>query len=63
MAVISRGYAAAFRDDGKIVKSVGDVTAGEYLTLRVTDGEIDADVTGVRMADIKTCNGEENGNE
>lgn len=63
MAVISRGYSAVFGDDGKIVKSVGDVTAGKHLTLRVTDGEIDADVTGIRVIDKKTCNGEENGNE
>ena len=63
MAVISRGYSAVFGDDGKIVKSVGDVNAGEHLTLRVADGEIDADVTGVRAIDKKKCNGEENGNE
>ena len=61
MAVISRGYSVAFGEDRKIIRSVGDTCPGDHLTLRVSDGDIDATVIGA--VGKKMCNGEENGNE
>ncbi|MDX1687007.1 MAG: exodeoxyribonuclease VII large subunit [Candidatus Promineifilaceae bacterium] len=45
LATLSRGYAIVRRaDDGHIVRSVGDVTAGDRLRVRVADGSFDAAV-------------------
>ena len=44
LKVLGRGYAIAQNTDGEIVSSVGDVTAGDTLSLRVTDGEISCQV-------------------
>ncbi len=45
LATLSRGYAIVRReDDGRIVRSVGDVTAGDQLRVRVADGSFDAAV-------------------
>ncbi|WP_297209545.1 exodeoxyribonuclease VII large subunit [uncultured Flavonifractor sp.] len=44
LKVLGRGYAIARKGDGSIVRRVGDVRAGESLSLRVTDGEIPCQV-------------------
>lgn len=44
LKVLSRGYAIARREDGTVVSAVGDVTTGDSLSLRVTDGEISCQV-------------------
>ena len=44
LKVLGRGYAIARTTDGEIISSVGDVTAGDILSLRVTDGEISCQV-------------------
>lgn len=45
LATLSRGYAVVRReDDGRIVRSVGDVAAGDRLRVRVADGSFDAAV-------------------
>lgn len=44
LAVLSRGYGAAFGDDGKLVKSIKQVGAGGHISLRVSDGNINAEV-------------------
>ena len=41
-AVLKRGYAAVFTEDGRVVKSVNEVKDGDGLVLRVADGEIGA---------------------
>lgn len=47
MATLSRGYAIVRReDDGRIVRSTGDVVAGDHLRVRVADGSFDAAVEG-----------------
>lgn len=47
LATLSRGYAIVRRDDdGRIVRSVGDVAAGDRLRVRVADGSFDAAVEG-----------------
>ena len=44
LSVLLRGYAAVFSEKGKLVKSVEDVSQGEYLTLTTGDGKIGARV-------------------
>jgi exodeoxyribonuclease VII large subunit len=46
LSVLSRGYSVAFDERGTIVKSVSDVKSGEKITLRVSDGRINAEVCG-----------------
>lgn len=46
LAVLSRGYSVAFDENGTLVKSVSDVKSGEKITLRVSDGRINAEVCG-----------------
>jgi exodeoxyribonuclease VII large subunit len=41
LAVLARGYAIAFDNQGRIIKRAGDVKKGERLRLRVADGEMD----------------------
>ncbi len=48
MAVLSRGYGVLYGADGKIIKSVNDVTVGGDISCRTSDGEIDARVLRVR---------------
>jgi exodeoxyribonuclease VII large subunit len=42
--VLARGYAVVRKEDGDVVRSVTQVTTGERLTIRVSDGEIDTTV-------------------
>lgn len=44
MSVISRGYAAIFDSDGKVIKSVEDVDEGSVINLRMSDGTASATV-------------------
>lgn len=44
LSVLLRGYAAVFSEKGRLVKSVEDVSKGEYLTLTTGDGKIGARV-------------------
>lgn len=48
LAVLSRGFAAAFDENGKTVSGVASLARGGSLTLRFADGEADATVTDVR---------------
>lgn len=41
-AVLARGYSIAETDEGKLVKTVGDVRKNDKLTVRVSDGTIHA---------------------
>ena len=49
LAVLSRGYSAVYREDGLLVKSAENVKAGDCITVRTEDGELDASVTAVRL--------------
>ena len=44
LSVLLRGFSAVFKDDGKLLKSVDDVSVGESLSLRTADGTIIATV-------------------
>ncbi len=43
LAVLARGYSVATKD-GKTVKSSKELTAGDVVTLRLTDGKVDAKI-------------------
>ena len=45
LAILARGYSASFTDDGQtVVKSIGQVVAGDRIRVRVSDGRIVATV-------------------
>ena len=46
LKVLTRGYAVAAKEDDTIIRSVRDVTPGDPITVRVSDGIINASVTG-----------------
>jgi exodeoxyribonuclease VII large subunit len=47
LKVLARGYAIATRDDGRAVRSAGDVRPGDALHVRVRDARVDATVTHI----------------
>jgi exodeoxyribonuclease VII large subunit len=46
MAVLGRGFAVVSRSDGSVVRSVAQVSSGDALDVRVTDGSFAARVDG-----------------
>ncbi len=42
LAILARGYGAAFDKDGKIIKSIDQINSGDIFTLRLSDGEMEA---------------------
>ncbi|MBO4949949.1 MAG: exodeoxyribonuclease VII large subunit [Clostridia bacterium] len=44
MAVLSRGYAAVFDGDGKVINSVGKLKKDDDITFKVSDGEAKAKI-------------------
>jgi exodeoxyribonuclease VII large subunit len=48
MRVLERGFSLTQRADGHVVTSAADVQPGERITVRVSDGGIDAAVEGTR---------------
>ena len=56
LAVISRGYSAVYRKDGKLVKSIGDVVPGDGISFTTKDGHVDCvvekTVPGTSVRDI-----------
>lgn len=40
LATVARGYAILQHEDGRVVRSVLDTTAGEYLQARLSDGQL-----------------------
>jgi exodeoxyribonuclease VII large subunit len=46
LATVARGYAILQRDDGRIVRSIGDAVAGDRLDARLVDGRLHVRVEG-----------------
>ena len=40
LATVARGYSILQREDGRVVRAVGDVAAGERVEARVSDGQL-----------------------
>ncbi|HEY3529497.1 MAG TPA: exodeoxyribonuclease VII large subunit [Nocardioides sp.] len=57
LATLERGYAVVQRAEGGVVTSVGDVTDGMSLSIRVADGRIAASTTGVEADAIEESHG------
>lgn len=53
LAVLSRGYCAAFAPDAGVITSVGGIREGDSMTLRFGDGEIDARAETVRKKEAR----------
>ena len=49
LKVLTRGYAVAADQSGRIIRSAGDVRPGDPITVRVSDGIIHANVTEGKM--------------
>jgi exodeoxyribonuclease VII large subunit len=48
LKILSRGYAAAFGDDGHtVVRSVDQVAEGDHIVVRVSDGQLGCAVTDI----------------
>ncbi len=47
LSILSRGYAAAYSADGKVVSSTGQVSPGDPITVMVSDGSIECTVEAV----------------
>lgn len=45
---IARGYSVAFAPSGEVLRSTGEVGAGDRITVRLSDGYVDADVVEVK---------------
>jgi exodeoxyribonuclease VII large subunit len=56
LATLQRGYAVVQRPDGGVVTSVGDVTAGAEMSIRVADGRIAA-TAGATTRDLEEDHG------
>ena len=52
LAVLSRGYAVTYREDGEVVTSVEPIKKGQSITVRYKDGSVDAQVTQIKKEQI-----------
>ena len=52
LAVLSRGYAVTYREDGELVTSVEPIKEGQGITVRYQDGSVDARVTSIKKEQI-----------
>ncbi len=53
LSVLLRGFSAVFGKEGKLIKSVDDVTVGDTLSLRTADGTIRATVNELQHKNTK----------
>jgi exodeoxyribonuclease VII large subunit len=45
-AILDRGYSVTTDEEGRVIRSTGDVAEGQAIRTRVADGEFDSEVTG-----------------
>ncbi len=50
LAVLERGYAIAQKVDGRVIRSAGEVGAGEPIVVRLHDGKLSATVTAAEKS-------------
>ena len=48
LAVLARGYSALYDENGAVIQRIDQLSEGQTVTLRMTDGEADAEVRSVR---------------
>ncbi len=47
LAVLARGYAAVFDENGTVIKSTNEAKIGDHVTLAMADGKLSATVNGI----------------
>lgn len=50
LSTLARGYSVSTATDGKILKKVNQVKAGDVMTTRLADGWVESEVTAVKAA-------------
>jgi len=55
LSILSRGYSTLSGPDGEIIKTTKQMYAGQTVTLRVADGEADAEIRSVRTKSDEDC--------
>lgn len=50
LSVISRGFSAVYKDDGTLVKGIGDVSTGDKISVKTIGGEAKCTVDEVKLA-------------
>jgi exodeoxyribonuclease VII large subunit len=50
-AVLRRGYALVTVESGEVVRSVGQLTSGQRINVRVADGHLQAEVHDIQPED------------
>ena len=48
LSVISRGYSAVYKDDGKLVRCVDDVAVGEKIEFKTIGGQVACTVDEIK---------------
>jgi exodeoxyribonuclease VII large subunit len=47
LAVLARGYAAVFGEDGRVVKTTSETKLGDTVTLAMADGKLSATICDI----------------
>lgn len=48
LAVLGRGYGAVYSQEGKVLKSISDISVGDSISVKMSDGEISASVNDIQ---------------
>jgi exodeoxyribonuclease VII large subunit len=48
-SALDRGYALVTDADGQIIRTAGRMSRGDYIRLHMSDGAVNASVTGVTL--------------
>jgi len=51
LAVLSRGYALIYAEDGRLLRSAADTAAGKKIHARLGSGSLDAQVTATKVTE------------
>jgi len=54
LAVLQRGYALVLDEQGAVIRSTGQLTAGQRVRTRMDDGSFTSQVEEIRPVDAKT---------
>lgn len=52
LAVLSRGYGVSYTEDGKLIRSVKEVSAGDKIKNELSDGVVYATVSGTKIRSV-----------
>ncbi|MED5075581.1 exodeoxyribonuclease VII large subunit, partial [Anoxybacillus geothermalis] len=52
LRIMERGYSLVYNERRELVKRIGQLQVGERLSIRIQDGQVDCQVTGVEEKTI-----------